>query len=79
MATSSVTCCRRSSPDVAHVVDQLVDGGAFVLLYLVELLRELDHAAVGVTLGEHLGAAPSELVEQVAQSGDLVAVGCTEA
>ena len=79
VATSSVTSLRRWSPGVVRLVDELVDGGALVLLYLVELAAELGHAAVGVALGEHLGPAAAELVEQVPQSRDLVAVGGVEA
>ena len=49
-----------------RVLDQLVDGGALVLLYRVELLGELGHAAVRVALGQHFGAATPQLVEHVA-------------
>ena len=62
-----------------RLLDQVVDGGALVLLYLVELRRELGHAAVGVALGQHLGAAASQLVEHVAQPRHLLAVGVAEA
>ena len=62
-----------------RVLDELVDGGPLVLLYLVELAAELGHAAVGIALGQHLGAAPAELVEQVPQTRHLVAVGGAEA
>ena len=62
-----------------RLLDELVDGGPLVLLYLVELAGELGHAAVGVALGQHLGPAAAELVEQVAQSRHLVAVGGVEA
>ena len=62
------------------LLDQVVDGGALVLLDLVELAGQLGHAAVGVALGQHLLAAPApQLVEQVAQPGHLVAVGGAEA
>ena len=36
---------------------------------------DLGHAAVGVALGQHLGAAAAQLLEQVAQPGHLLAVG----
>ena len=71
-----------AAPLVARAVrllHELVDGGALVLLDLVELPRELGHAAVGVALGEHLLAAAAQLVEEVSQAGDLVAVGSVEA
>jgi hypothetical protein len=61
------------------LLDQVVDGGPLVLLYLVELRGELRHAAVGVALGQHFGAAAAELVEHVAQPGHLLAIGVAEA
>ena len=62
-----------------RVLDQLVDGGALVLLDLVELSAQLGHAAVGVALGQHLGAPAPQLLEQVAQPGHLLAVGAAVA
>ena len=62
-----------------RLVDELVDGGPLVLLYLVELPCELRHAAVGIALGQHLGPAAAELVEQVPQARHLVAVAGVEA
>ena len=61
------------------LVEQLVDGRPLVLLDVVELAGQLGHAAVGVALGQHLGPAPPQLVEQVAQPGHLLAVGRLEA
>ena len=63
---------------VSCLLDQIVDGGALVLLYLVELAGELGHAPVGVALGQHLGAATPQLVEHVAQTRHLLAVGVAE-
>ena len=63
----------------AGLLDQVVDGVALVLLDLVELAGQFGHAAVGVALGQHLGGAGAQLVEQVAQPRHLVAVGGAEA
>ncbi len=62
-----------------RLLDQVVDGGPLVLLYLVELGGELRHATVGVALRQHFGTAATELVEHVAQSWHLLAVGVAEA
>ncbi len=62
-----------------RLLDQLVDGGALVLLDLVELSAQLGHAAVGIALGQHLGAPAPQLLEQVAQAGHLLAVGAAVA
>ena len=64
---------------VARLVHELVDGGALVLLNLVELAGELGHAAVRVALGQHFGAPSAQLVEHVAQARHLLAVGVAEA
>ncbi len=64
---------------VRVLVHELVDGGALVLLNLVELAGELGHAAVRVALGQHFGPPPPQLVEHVAQARHLLAVGVAEA
>ncbi len=79
MATSSVTSVRRWSPEFARLLDEFVDGEALLELNLVELLRELGHASVGIALGQHLGAPAPQLVEHLTQAGDLLAVGIAEA
>ena len=79
VATSSVTSPAAFVARVVRLLDQIVDGGALVLLYLVELAGELGHAAVGVALGQHLGPPAPQLLEHVAQARDLLPVGVAEA
>ena len=61
------------------LLDQVVDGGPLVLFDVVELAAQLGQAPVGVALGQHFRPAPAQLLEQVAQTGHLLAVGRLEA
>jgi hypothetical protein len=60
------------------VLHQLVDGGPLVGFDLVELRRDLrhpPHPLLRNTLGQQFSPTTAQLLEQVAQPGDLRPIG----
>ncbi len=58
----------------AGLVFELIDGGALVGDDLVQLGRKLGHAPVGIAFGQHLGPPLAQLLQEIDQPGDLLAV-----
>ena len=74
VATSSVTSWRRSSPEAWASASEFFDGGALFGQDLLELLGELAMAPPGSPRSSS-PPAPAQLVQQVPQPLDLLAVG----
>ncbi len=69
-----MTSARRSSPEDCRLLHELVDGRPLFRLDLVEAGCDLRHVAVGIAFGQELGPAAAQLLDQVPQAGDLLAV-----
>ena len=61
-------------PRGGRLLHQLVDGRPLLRFDLVEAGRDLRHVTVGISLGQELRPAAAQLLDQIPQAGDLLAV-----
>ena len=79
LAVASASSWRRSVAAVAGLADLVVEGLALLVDDVAQLLRDVVVDATEVVLLEQVGAAPAQLLHQLAQALQPLAVAITEA